>query len=490
MKLRFSTLWKYRCQRLGYRMGLLLSIGLGIFIWGMVNYLSARHYIRTDISRYAYFELSERTAQLLESITGDIRVYALLRPSHEAEADIRELLREYQAHAPSMQLEILDPDRNLARAEELARRYRLDETDSIIFDLNGRSEVVRANDLIEYGNPDFSRQSHSFAVPVKTFRGEQYFSSTLARLSQSRRPTAYFVQGHGERDPNDFDRRNGYSRIATELRNNNFDVATLHLGESKVVPNNTDLLVIAGPKTQYSPFEVSLIRDFLERKGRLLLLLDARTQTNLEPLLQEWGVLLGDDIVIDGGRTLGGRELYITAYPNHAITAPLRTSSAVMFLPRSIRPIPQSGPAGDKPTVSPLALSSDLGWAEFDAADSTAYFDPQVDIPGPLPLAVAIERGPVPGVRVQIRPTRIVIFGDSAFVSNAGLMGANADLFMNSVHWLLEWEHLLAIAPKTPTDIVLMLNAKQLQRLFFIMVIGIPGIVAGLNLLLIWKRRR
>ena len=36
-----------------------------------------------------------------------------------------------------------------------------------------------------------------------------------------------------------------------------------------------------------------LLRDYLNRKGRLLLLLDARMKTGLEPLLQEWGALSG-----------------------------------------------------------------------------------------------------------------------------------------------------------------------------------------------------
>jgi hypothetical protein len=45
-------------------------------------------------------------------------------------------------------------------------------------------------------------------------------------------------------------------------------------------------------------------------------------------------------------------------------------------------------------------------------------FDPGRDRPGPVGSRRR-EKGPVPGFDVQIRPTRIVVFGDSDFVANA-----------------------------------------------------------------------
>jgi len=472
-----------RIRRIAHRANLLALILLSLMIFAMVNYLSIRHYARVHWSRNLFAQLSEKSTRLLESIPDDIHIVALLRPSHDAHRDVTSLLPEYAAHASHVSVEIVDPDRDLARTEQLARQFQLGESECVVFEIGGRHQTVSAGDLIEYGYP-----AADVEPPRRAFRGEQLFTSAIYALTQATRPAVFFIQGHGERSPGDFDRHAGYSRIADRLRNENLDVEILNLGETKTVPNRCALMVIAGPTREFAPFEIARIRDYLNRKGRLLLLLDARTETGLDALLSEWGVLIGDDIVIDESRTLSGRELYLTTYPEHPITAPLQNLSSVFYLPRSIRARLSHG-GGDKPTVTELAVCSDEGWAEFDLDDTSPHFNAQVDIPGPVPVAVAIERGPVPGVRVQILPTRLVIIGDSGLVSNGGLMGANADFFLNAVNWLLDRSELMALSPPIDDEMTLVMDSRQLRHLFWSVVIFLPGLVALIGSWVAWRRR-
>ncbi len=472
-----------RLRRLAQRSNLLALVLLSLMIFAMVNYLSIRHYARFHWSRDLFAQLSDKSTRLLESITDDIHIVALLRPSHDAYRDVTSLLPEYAAHASHVSVEIVDPDRDLARTEQLARQFQLGESECVVFAIGGRHQTVSANDLIEYGYP-----AADVEKPRRAFRGEQLFTSAIYALTQATRPAVFFIQGHGERSPGDFDRQAGYSRIAARLRDENLDVEILNLGETKTVPNRCALMIIAGPTREFAPFEIARIRDYLDRKGRLLLLLDARTETGLDALLAEWGVLIGDDIVTDESRTLSGRELFLTTYPEHPITAPLQNLSSVFYLPRSIRARPTNG-GGDKPSVSELAVCSEEGWAEFDLDGTSPHFNPQVDIPGPVPVAVAIERGPVPGVRVQILPTRLVIIGDSGLVSNGGLMGANADFFLNSVNWLLDRSELLALSPPMGDEMHLVMDSRQLSHLFWSVVIGLPGLMALIGAWVAWKRR-
>lgn len=452
-------------------------------IFAMVNHLSMRYYTRLHWNRTQFTELSDKSRRVLEAVAEDLRIVALLRPSHEASRSTATLLREYAAGFPSVSVELVDPDRDLARAEQLVRQYRLTGAEAVVFDSGGRHLTVNAADLIEYGVPESEN-----APPRRFFRGEKLFTSAIYSLTQASRPAVYFIQGHGEHSPRDFHRRTGYSQIAARLRDENLDVELLNLGETRSVPGSCALMIIAGPTREFAPFEIALIRDYLDRKGRLLLLLDARTRTGLEPLLHDWGIQLGEDIVVDETRTLTGRELYITTYPVHPVTAPLQDLATVLFLPRSIRSRPLTA-GGDKPSVSDLATSSAQGWAEFDPDAVSPHFDSQVDIPGPVPVAAAIERGPVPGVHVQIRPTRLIVIGDSTFASNGGLMGANADLFLNAANWLLGREDLLALSPKSFEEVRLVMEADQLRRLFWLVVLGLPGIVAALGLGMAWRRR-
>ena len=92
-------------------------------------------------------------------------------------------------------------------------------------------------------------------------------------------------------------------------------------------------------------------------------------------------------------------------------------------------------------------------------------------------------------MHVQIRPTRLVVFGDSDFASNGGLMGANADLFLNAANWLLDRQELLALPPRTLDEIQVVLDARQLRRLFLAVVVCLPGLVAAAGLWVAWRRR-
>ena len=96
----------------------------------------------------------------------------------------------------------------------------------------------------------------------------------------------------------------------------------------------------------------------------------------------------------------------------------------------------------------------------------------------------------MPGVHVQIRPTRLVVVGDSDFASNGGLMGANADFFLNAVRWLLECESGFAAVPAAFEEIRLVLDARQLRQLLWFAGGVLPGCVAALGLWAVWRRRR
>ena len=473
-----------RTRRGLLRANVAVAVVLGLAIFGMANVLSWRHYERFNWSRRPFARLSDASRRQLEAVAQDIRFVVLMRPDHEAFRGTEALLREYAARAPNVAVEFADPDRDRARTEQLVAQYGWTGGEGVAVVIGGRHQIVPADELVEYGAPAAPDDP-----PRRTFRGEALFGRAIQALTQDARPVVCFLQGHGERAPDDFDRHAGYSRIAAHLRNANLDVERLDLGEAKTVPNRCAVLIVAGPVKEFAPFEIALLRDYLTRKGRLLLLLDARTPTGLEPLLRDWGVELGDDVVVDEAHTLSGRELHVSTYPAHAITAPLKNLASVFFLPRSVR-ARDPEPGADKPTVVPLATCSSSGWAEFDPDDPAAHFDPQVDLPGPLPIAVAVERGPVPGVHVQIRPTRLVVVGDSDFASNGGLMGANADFFLNAVRWLLECDGSFAAVPAAFEELRLVLDARQLRHLFWIAGVALPGAVALLGFWAAWRRRR
>src|SRR5262249_14369267 len=138
-----------------------------------------------------------------------------------------------------------------------------------------------------------------------TGRTEQDFTNALKKLLVGTTKKVYFIQGHGEHDPDATDQRTGYSAATTALKGDNFDVAKLALAPEGKIPDDASVLVIAGPQTDYLQPELDLIRGYLKKGGKLLLMIDPSPKfdsaplTNLIGLAKEWGVDVGNDYVLD-----------------------------------------------------------------------------------------------------------------------------------------------------------------------------------------------
>lgn len=475
-------------RRAVLRLNTALALALAAVLALMLNYLSFRHYTRADWSRSRYYSLSGKTRSLLGGLTGDVEVVVFLQPGQEVFEDVVHLLTEYEVASPRIRVERVDPDRDLARTEELMRRYEVKEANVIVFDHGGRRKYVRTVELADY---DYEPVQAGERPRRVAFKGEQAFSSAIYSISQTRQPVVYFLQGHGEREIDSFERGAGYSSIAELVRRDHAEVKPLVLGQVPAIPEDASAVVIAGPQKALSPAELDVLRDYLDRQGRLLLLLDAATVTGLETLCEKWGVRLVNDVVLDATRTLTGRELFITEYEPHPITQPLTGLSTVLYLPRSVEPLdgaPEGDPA-DRPSVEPLAACTESGWAETDSGQNPMRYDPERDRPGPVSVAVAVEKGPVPGIDVQIRPTRLVVIGDSDFAANGVMTGANEDFFLGALNWLLERGELLAIAAKPVEEGRLYMTQRQLRGLFWLVVGAIPAMPAALGMLVWWRRR-
>lgn len=491
-------IWRQRGRRVVTGMNVLAAALLAGILVLLLNLLAAEFPVRWRWNTEDYYALSDKTLQQLEHMGTEITVVVYFRPSHPLFDHVRKLIREYE-HATrtmdgvAMSLRFVDPDRDLAVTRELARRYDLSTPNVVIFEANNRRKYVEANDIASYEmvmGPDRTvhRQKASFLA-------EQMFSSALQTLSQEQRPVVYFLTGHGERDLDDFGRNAGYSSLARALRRDNIDVRPLRLTAATGVPSDCSALVVAGPDRRLSDAEVEMIATYLQKSGRAFFLIDPVVSTGLEMLLSSWGVHLAEDVAV--GLTLTGRELIVTEYGEHPVTRRMRGITTAFYMPRVIEPtdwVRRNGvyaPA-DKPRVTVLAGNTAEGWAESDLSQSPPRFDAGEDRPGPVPVVLAVELGTVSPIDLQLRPTRLVVAGDSYFVSNGALqsgVGGNLDFFMGALNWLLEREALMAIAPKDPQRVTLDMNRDQLRLLLAVLAAGIPGVMAALGVL-VWVKRR
>ncbi len=494
---RGKGVWWHRGRRMATGANMAVSILLAAAVLFLVNRMAWYSNQRWDVSWDRYYSLSDKTEGLLSSLEDDVEVTALFQKSHPLYNDVYRLLREYEyadarinAASPKLKVEVIDTDRDLAEAREKAIKYDVHKPNVIIFDVKGRTKYVEAKDLSDY------KYDLKGGAPVKTrisFKGEQAFSSALLSVAQATRPKVYFLRGHGERSIEDYGSQSGFSRIATLMKRDNMDVEPLILNDMSGVPADCSLLVIAGADRKVSEAEVDMISSYLGKNGRLLCLLDPAVRTGLEKLLEKWGVKLAEDEVV--GPSISGRELIVTEYGDHPAVRQLKNIVTMFLRPRSLEVMEGSAAgavtASDKPRVSVLAYTTE-GFANMNLNENPARFHDGVDRKGPVSVAVAIEKGAIGGIDVEIKPTRIVVIGDSYFVSNGTLekaVGGNVDFLLSNVSWLLERESLMAISAKSPYELSLDMDSDQMKWMTLSIVGILPGLMALIGLV-VWVRRR
>jgi hypothetical protein len=143
-------------------------------------------------------------------------------------------------------------------------------------------------------------------------------------------------------------------------------------------------------------------------------------------------------------------------------------------------------------------------WAEANLASLTgdagvSMDEASGDKPGPIALAVAVS-APVEGAAASSTPpatgetlkpeTRIVVFGDSDFPSNAyGGVPGNMNLFANTISWLAQQENLIAIRPTEAADRRVTMTPRQQTMAALTSMIILPGLVFAAGIFTWWRRR-
>lgn len=392
---------------------------------GTVTFPGARH------------ELSPRTVELLSSLSGDISCTVILPRNDAIYPPLRQMLlgfRDAAAPNANLSLDFLDPHSNLARAADAVRRYGAKGW-SVIFDDGRRHEIVPCEALVETRANDTEGLVRAHRA-VTRFLGEQVCATALSKLAHPESPVLCALSGHGERDFASYDPLTGYSDFAREIAREGYDLRELNADEAGIPPE-CDLLVVAGPRFAPRQPEMSAIAEYLEKGGRLLLLLDRSDATPgaWEPLLNRLGLKCANLTAI-GADTLGGYNLLSDNFGDHPVARYLDHSAVYFVNPQIIDPAPAgNGAAG--PQASVVVAAPGKAWGESNPDILPRHYDKDVDRKGVLPLVLAVE-GPGSSA-LGLQPFRAVVIGDSNFAANSLLEGgstANRDLLLNAVSWL------------------------------------------------------
>lgn len=455
-----------------YGTNAVLNAALGIALLALLAFLSTRYHVRWDWSESRSNSLTEQTRKLLADLKEDVQATAFYQTV--AAQPARDVLERYSYASPHFKVSFVDPQSRPGLVKEM----KVDEA--------------------KLGNGVVVLQLGGEKLQVDTL-SEESVTNALVKLTRHEKKKVYFITGHGEHpiDGEGSAEDQGFQFAKQALENENYTVEPLLLAAKGEVPDDADVLIDAGPTRPILPNEKDALQHYLERGGALLVMVDPRANTDITQKLAEWGVDVGDDVIVDRVQGLFGRPVspFAAEYAPHPITESLREPT-LFHLARSVQPKAEAAKA-----FTVLVRTGQDSWAERDVdglyRDGRAELDAK-DLKGPVPVAVAGQldlskaaaAAPEGAEAKKQQQARLVVVGDTDFATN-GLLSQfrNKDFFVNSVNWLLGDVEAISVRPTATRASRLQLTPEIFQQLRYLTAFVLPELIALAGIFVWWRRR-
>ncbi|QQE67213.1 ABC transporter [Leptolyngbya sp. BL0902] len=493
-----NRFWSQRSTEAGANA--LVSILAVLAILGLVNFLAVRYSSRVDLTENQIFTLAPESRQVVASLAEPTRVL-VFDPSQNPQD--RQLLESYRRAGDNFAFEFVNPYDN----PRLAQSFNVTQPGMV---------------FVEQGD---NRRPVQTLTPSDRL-SERTLTNILAQLGTESALTAYFTQGHQEFAIDGSE--TGFLQAATALGEKGFTVEPLDLSTTPTVPEDASVVIVAGPATEFFDAEVDALQAYLDRGGSLMLMIDPRTNPNLDSLLDPWGVTLDDRIVLDTSGTgqlvgLGPAAPLVTNYGDHPITRDFGTG-------RSFFPLVRPVNIEEVPDVMAVSILNSNAQSRAEAISEAGelQFDENAPPSGPYSLGVALSR-PISessnddpaadspsensateegadteeadpledlvGSNSEDDPgsqeARLVVIGNASFATD-GLFEQqlNGDVFLNSVSWLGQAnDATLSIRPREVTNRRIVMTVQQQLGLgvFALLILPLVGVILAV---LLWLKRR
>ena len=302
-----------------------------------VNYVASREHYRVDVTENKVYSLAEQSENIVKKLDKDLEILAFFESGQNPK--VENLLKSYAYASKRVKYSAVDPDKR----PEIAQKYAIQQYNTI---------------RLQYGTDSTSITDNT----------EEAITNAIIKLAKGKKKIVYFAEGHGEPSIDNLEDPLGYGVMKAALENESYTIKKLLLPSVGKIPEDCSLLFIAGPQRALLENELKAVTEYIESGGGVLFLLEPNRSPELKAFLSNWGIEVGDNIVVDEvirlftGPTLGIEPIVGDYSFLHPITANFRQKT-IFALARSVAPKDSPPNYVDATT---LAKTSDSSWAETD----------------------------------------------------------------------------------------------------------------------------
>ena len=539
-------------RRFGVWTNLLVSSVLMLAVWTLLVWVSSRPALRglIDLTPQRANSVSQTTVELLRELRGaeaEVEFHLFLSElggqardeRHAQEIAIRSrlaelttmLLRRYAAPGGERVNVIQhDPYQDPAgyRTAAQAFAYTAADTDALVVALRQKDKERRFRKLslvsdlavIDLGGSKapMPGQSQANALPVlKDFQGEKGITSALKSLMVQGIPVVYLLEGYSVTV--DIARRDHqYNHFLEAMTQTGLEVQPLNLRDAGGVPDDAAMVICLEPSREFLPRDADYLYAYVRRGGRLLLNYAWSAIPDMNPTGGRLGELLGFELstqpvfhrIPDPGRgggsmdgTDGVMRLTLQMNPVHPTTRRMKESGRVMelFMGREVR---QRRDRPKNVRIEELLATGGEGWLAAPGNGQLDFRSPSVGL-RPYVVAMSCEVDPAGATATEPNANEpsatepkassnadttvgraVVVAG---LFANDKLFPYFGDFALNICNWMTERRVLLDIETARFRMNSLDVQLPQRDRIWWLLVLYVPGAFLCCGMLMWWRRR-
>lgn len=487
----------------------------------IVGVISDRVDTTADLTDTGIYTLDEATVNYLSKLDMDV-IVSVMNSETNFEGggtyykSVNELLKKMAMENEHFKLQYLLIDQNPAftadfNGETLSENYIVVQSKD-----TGRHRIITPgsyfsaqafrDNLSQYGYPEtyidqYVEQYVNSAYASQVIEGsnvEQAAISAMMYVTNNDPVRVAFTEGFGEGDS---------SSLSSLLSKNGYDIETINLVNVSEIDKDIDYIVMYAPTMDYDNDSLNKLAAFLDNNGAFgknLLYFASVSQpyynttdgdssmTNLSAFLAEWGISIGDSVVMQNNSSYTYGNTPVAHLQNIQDTnyAGSTYGNSLFTYDAYVRPVIQIWENGGKGSVEQEVLikSYDGAYLRPMSTFSETEFDISSAESGSFIDALCAYK--VHSTTQEV--TRVVAFGSDMFASSTFMSYQNAnnqDLLINMFNYISGKTEGVTITTKSFSNVGFEVNQQNADILAVILCIVIPVAVIVLGVV-IWVRRR
>lgn len=327
-----------------------------------------------------------------------------------------------------MQIEVLSTNIDRLNAAKILLNSYQHKNLKIIY-RNHTSEQDAYNFKVVYKN-----KAHRTNINLHKI-SEEIVSEIIQTVLNKDKNWIALLQGHGEHNPQD-QSEHGLSMFIEMIKKLGYNFSTLDLKQTKVIPDNTKVLIVANPQVDFLNLEQQQIFKFISSGGNIVWLTEPGS-TVADFLLSYFGLEISSQVLIDN-------ESVKLGSPHPAITILTKYT--------------------DHPITNNMNIATMLPWsAVFNIKHMNTDFKAEYILDKKI------------GVALQNKMQHHAFLGNSSFITNKYLkIYGNSILAAKIISWANADNQSFVYMPPKPRDQFFQPNNLERIIILFLLPFGMP----------------